>query len=735
MTDQTDTCTTLHRDSALAETLRDVIEQLGANTGLAYLLADDDHTLRSVIIGGAQPAIYTMPERVATDAPYATAAAFRSGQMTTAGFPTPHPPGLKFASRIPFPYSVVALPIDTDHGRLGTIAFVWVPPRTHFLRTDDVAWLKEKTEALGRTLQAMADRGVDMRPGTKPALVPVYGRQPDPAGSVNIGWGLPDCPGSTEVSFMYQIHQLAAELNEATSVSDVMAVTRQRIMTPFGATAFLVHILKDGRLWVAGHSDYPSVALRLLHGAAASPHRPDADALLTRTPLYFLDRSTLLNAYPHAVDDDLEATAYLPITPHRQRLGVCTLGFPHPRTFSSEEQAVAMLMMDLLGPALERATLTENARRLAENLQNKLLPRDLVEVPGMITTARYVPASSTAGLGGDWYDMIPLPGGRIALVVGDVEGHSIESSVVMGQLRSAVRAYATEGHSPGIVLTRANRLLNELDTDLMVTCCLINFDTTTGTAETAIAGHPAPLIRTHEGALTSPRLPADIPLGVNPDTRYATTDIPLAPDTTLFLYTNGLTPTPQTGTDTDTDLWVQTLLAPPPPSIEKLADLLIQRASVHTTAHHDDVALLIAHYEGPVPGPNRRITRMTFHRHDLRAVKTARQFITDSLHTWGLDDLIDSTQLVTSEIVTNALIHADSDVDLRLREYPDHLRLEVRDTDPTPPIPTAITLTAETSQHTEHGRGLHIVDALSTEWGNAPTGRGKTIWVDIYNTT
>jgi anti-sigma regulatory factor (Ser/Thr protein kinase) len=167
--------------------------------------------------------------------------------------------------------------------------------------------------------------------------------------------------------------------------------------------------------------------------------------------------------------------------------------------------------------------------------------------------------------------------------------------------------------------------------------------------------------------------------------------------------------------------------------LDTLADHLIDQATTHGT-HHDDVALLLAHYEGPHLGPNRRIKRTTFHRHDLTAVKAARQFITDNLHQWGLDDLIDNFQLITSEIVTNALIHADSDVDLRLREYPDHLRLEVRDTNPTPPIPTPITQTLEQNQHAEHGRGLNIVDTLSTQWGNTPSGRGKTIWVDIYNT-
>ncbi|MGW4567264.1 SpoIIE family protein phosphatase [Streptomyces sp. NPDC004561] len=732
MNDQTDADSTLARDSALAATLQNVIEGLGAHTGLAHLLAEDDHTLRTAIIAGAQPAIYTMPERLDINAPYATATAFRTGQPTTAGFLAPHSTGgLELASRVPFPYSVLAVPLDTDNGRLGVLALLWIPPRSHPLDPGQTAWLTDQTERLARTLRGLAPT-VSMRAGTKPVLLPIYNSRP-PATGANTGWGLPHIPGSTEVSFMYQVHQLAAELNEAAGVNEVMAVTRNRIMAPFDAQAFLVSTLRDGRLWVAGHSGYPTVALRLLHGAAAGPHRADAHALLTETPLFIPDRATLTDSYPSAVDDDLEASAHLPLTLSGRPIGVCTLGFTHPRTFSAEERAVAMMMMDLLGPALQRATLDENARSLAENLQKKLLPRDLVEVPGMTTTARYVPAPSTAGLGGDWYDMIPLPGGRLALVVGDVEGHSIESSVVMGQLRSAVRAYTTEGHAPDVVMARANRLLHSLDTDLMATCCLVALDIPTGNAEAVLAGHPAPLLQTHNNTLHTTHLPPNIPLGITPNALYQTGEITLNPDTLLILHTNGLIPptvTPHTPTPED------------PGTLEKLADHLVDNTTTHPD-HNDDIALLLAHYEGPTPGPNRRISHRTFQRHDLQAVKAARQFITDSLHTWGLDQMIDNFQLLTSEIVTNALIHADSDVDLRLREYPDHLRLEVHDTDPTPPIPTT-TDTPRANQHaehsrsltiTEHGRGLTIVDHLSTQWGNTPTTHGKTIWVDIYNDT
>ncbi|MFD4567528.1 SpoIIE family protein phosphatase [Streptomyces sp. NPDC058467] len=720
----------LRRDTALAATVREVIEKLRANTGLAYLLADDNRTLRAVIIGGAPPAIFTMPEQVDVDDPYASATAFRTGELAKAGFPAPNVSGLRLASHVPFPYSVVSVPICTERSSFGVLTFIWIPPSPSFLQQQEVTYLLRKARDLGNTLQGMADQNTSMRCSTKPSLLPIYHRKPLAPGPASFNWGLPDLAGSTEVSFMYQVHKLAAELGEAASVGDVITAAQSRIAAPFGATAILVSMLKEGRLWVVGHSGYSTVALRRLHGSAADSHHPDADALHKRTPLFFEDRSTLVQAYPTAVEDDLEASACLPIVLSGRPVGVCVLGFDRPRKFSPEERAVSMMMMHLLGPALERASLDESARSLAESLQKKLLPRILAEVPGMATTARYVPAPSTAGMGGDWYDMIPLDGGRIALVVGDVEGHNIESSVVMGQLRSAVRAYATEGHPPSTVLARANHLLTELDTDLLATCCFISFDMGSGVGEAALAGHPAPLIRTPDGSVSALEVPANLPLGTEANATYVGREVALMPGTLLMLYTDGLVQSRARDSTLTARSSLASAAGSSEASLERLADRLVDEAALHET-HGDDVALLLARYEGPALGPRRHISRISFQRHDLHAVKAARQFVRDSLHTWGLDAMVDSLELMTSEIVTNALIHADSDVDLRLREYPDHLRLEVRDADPTPPVPASIMVSEEENEYAEHGRGLIIVESLTSDWGNSPSGRGKTVWIDV----
>ncbi|MFI8219973.1 SpoIIE family protein phosphatase [Streptomyces sp. NPDC085932] len=730
MTNATGEPGTLQRDYALATVLRRVIEGWGANTGLAYLLADDDRTLRAVIIGGAPPAIFTMPEQMDIDAPYATTTAFSTGDVAWAGFTAPAASDLPLASRVPFPYSVVSVPVGTPRRRFGVLTLIWVPPRSDFPSEPEVTGLLDEAHSLGRTLQTLADRQISMRSRAKPALLPIYHRKPLASGAAGVRWGLPDFVGSTEVSFMYQVHHLAAELNEAAGVGDVMAVARSRIAAPFGATALVMSLLKEGRLWVAGHSGYPTVALRRLHGSTADAHRPDADALLRQTPLFFDDRRSLLRSYPTAVEDELEASACLPITVSGRPVGVCILGFDHPRGFTSEERAVSMMMMNLLGSALQRASLDESSRSLAESLQKKLLPRILAEVPGMVTTGRYVPAPTTAGLGGDWYDMLPLADGRVGLVVGDVEGHSIESSVVMGQLRSAVRAYAAEGHPPGAVLGRANHLLSELDTDLMATCCFLSLEVSSGSGEAALAGHPPPLVQAADATVDTLRLPVNIPLGVETDATYATAEVTLSPGSLLMLYTNGLTQSHPTGTTREAQASLASANRLADTSLERIADRLVDEAAL-SGAPRDDVALLLAHYEGPQAGPRHHTSRMSCQRHDLHAVKDARQFVRESLHSWGLDEVSDSIELVTSEIVTNALIHADSDVDLRLREYPDHLRLEVRDADPAPPVPASILALEEENEYAEHGRGLVIVESLSSDWGNSPSGRGKTVWVDV----
>jgi anti-sigma regulatory factor (Ser/Thr protein kinase) len=161
--------------------------------------------------------------------------------------------------------------------------------------------------------------------------------------------------------------------------------------------------------------------------------------------------------------------------------------------------------------------------------------------------------------------------------------------------------------------------------------------------------------------------------------------------------------------------------------LEHLADGLLQ----DTPGRRDDAALLLARYEGADGGRAPRVARMHVHRRDLCAVREARGFVHECLCDWDLADMSDDLVLITSELVTNALIHAGSDVDLRLRVFGDRVRLEVRDSDSDPPVPTAYSLTDEGSARAEHGRGLYLVDALAHTWNTSPSGRGKTVWLEM----
>ncbi|MGW7825302.1 ATP-binding SpoIIE family protein phosphatase, partial [Streptomyces puniciscabiei] len=502
------------------------------------------------------------------------------------------------------------------------------------------------------------------------------------------------------------------------------------IMEPFGAQGMVINVVDADREWVAGHAGFPLEAVKQMHGSTVDLHTPDTAALVTRTPLFVTSREKLHALYPHIADDGMQAWAFLPISNRERGVGVCVVGFAHSRRFAPQEQAVAMMLVNLLGSALDRARLTESEHQLAVALKQRLLPRVLAEVPEVVTTARYVPGPSHEGVGSSWYDVIVLPGRKVGLVVGEVHGHSIESSMAMAQVRSAVRAYATEGHDPAGVLARTSGLLADLDPDLTADCCFVCLDVAGGSAEIALAGDPVPLARAPDGTLTSPCATSGPMLGAHGDCTYRTTEVTLEPGSVLVLCTDELV-TSQRESPTDD---IHTIVEDASPAFkafpEGFADQLID--GVREEANRQgDIVLLLARYEGPRLGPKRHIGHTDIKRHDLHGVQIARHFIREQLHSWGFDAVADELELMASEVVTNALIHADSSVDLRLREYPDHLRLEVRDADPTPPVPAPIMASEEANQTSEHGRGLIIVDGLATQWGNSPSGRGKTVWLEV----
>jgi anti-sigma regulatory factor (Ser/Thr protein kinase) len=163
--------------------------------------------------------------------------------------------------------------------------------------------------------------------------------------------------------------------------------------------------------------------------------------------------------------------------------------------------------------------------------------------------------------------------------------------------------------------------------------------------------------------------------------------------------------------------------------VEQLADRLLASCE-SPDGRRDDAVLLLARYEGSTDGET-HTGRMSIQGHDLNGVKDARHFVDGLLGSWGLAEVSDDVQLLVSEVVTNALIHAGSDVDLRMRAFPDHVRVEVRDFASQPPVPYPFAASDEGVAEAEHGRGLFLVEALARAWNSSPNGRGKTVWLEV----
>ncbi|MCX4403921.1 SpoIIE family protein phosphatase [Streptomyces sp. NBC_01764] len=715
------------RGRVLTEVFYQLVQELGAFHGIVYLASRERDQLFSVAVGGAPPGIFAVPECILANSSYASAVAYRTARTACQA-------DLKdeYSLRLmPYPHYVVAVPLTVGGETFGVLTGQWAPTDPHEQRRV-LLRMEELGRNFGPELAKYFLRYAGAWPVESPLIIPMFPRSPTADGPGVSGehrWGLSDVPGSPALSKMYQVHKLSAALNEAFELGAVMRAALECMMLPFGAQSFVAVIAQEGRLRVVGHAGATDVA-RALHGASLDRRLPGADVLRTGVPLFLPDREAMLALYSDTEIGNLQAAAIIPLVASGGLQGSFLLGFETPRRVSAEEQAVLLMMTTQLAVATERAQLGESKRAFTDALQQKLLPRTLPEFPDVAVTARYVPAESvTSGMGGDWYDAIPLPGGQIGLIVGDVEGHNADSAVIMGQLRSGCRAYAAEGHKPADVLARSSDLLTELDTDLYATCCFVRIDPESGIAEIALAGHPAPLVRCPLSGILVPDFPANVPLAVVPGHVYVSKEIDIRPGTLFFLYTDGL------GGDPVSD--AHALLASAGNagfhSLHELADALVANAS-KGGRRSDDLALLLALYEGNLIGSADRVARMAIKKRDIRSVRSARKFVRNYLLSRELEALIDDAEIMISEIVTNALIHADSDVEVMLREYPDRIYFEVRDTDARPPVPTSVIHSDEENAVAEHGRGLDIVEDLSAAWGTSPHGRGKSVWLDLRKT-
>ncbi|MEU2432079.1 SpoIIE family protein phosphatase [Streptomyces sp. NPDC007861] len=403
--------------------------------------------------------------------------------------------------------------------------------------------------------------------------------------------GSPAEPG--ESARHHSLMHLAATLTEAVGVNDVAALVAHQLVPAFGPQGLALMANDEGRLRILGHSGYSSEFLDRYDGAPLTADTPPTHVLSTGVPTFFASFQDFKRAYPGAVRyGSRDAWAFLPLIASGRSVGALVLSYDQPRPFPPAERAVLISLAGLIAQALDRARLYDAKHQLAHTLQTALLPKALPGIPGLDVAARYLPAGQGLDIGGDFYDLIPCDAADATAVIGDVQGHNVTAAALMGQVRTAVHAYATLGTPPGDVLARTNRLLTDLDPGLFTSCLIAHLDPSRRHARLATAGHPPPLLRHPDGRTEILRLPPGLLLGIDPKAAYPATDIPLRPGTVLALYTDGLVEAPGADIEATTEALAQLLAHAADPTMDDLADTLVHHRG-RPAPCHDDIALLL----------------------------------------------------------------------------------------------------------------------------------------------
>ncbi|MFF3623512.1 SpoIIE family protein phosphatase [Streptomyces sp. NPDC002467] len=392
-----------------------------------------------------------------------------------------------------------------------------------------------------------------------------------------------------------------------------------------------------------------------------------------------------------------------------------------PEPFDEDDLSLAEELVARAAVSMDNARRYTREHALAVTLQRSLLPRALPEQSAVDVAHFYLPAQS--GVGGDWFDVIPLPGSRVALVVGDVVGHGLHAAATMGRLRTAVHNFASLDLPPDEILARLDDLVQRIDHDgeagdgaggvIGATCLYAVYDPVSRSCTVARAGHLPPMLVAPDGTTTIIDLPAGPPLGLG-GMPFETAELELAEDSQLVLYTDGLVEERNRDIGEGLELLRTALSHPdrtPDESCRAVLDMMLPPRPT------DDVALLIARTR--TLGPDRVAQwEVAFQPSAVGAVRNAAA---RKLDEWGLQELAFATELILSELITNAVRHGRAPVRVRLL-YDHTLTCEVWDGSSTAPH---LRYAATTD---EGGRGLFLVAQLSEHWGTRYTSEGKVIW-------
>ncbi|WP_199830333.1 SpoIIE family protein phosphatase [Streptomyces viridochromogenes] len=395
----------------------------------------------------------------------------------------------------------------------------------------------------------------------------------------------------------------------------------------------------------------------------------------------------------------------------------------HHERFNEDDLSLAEELVARAATSIDNARRYTREHTLAVTLQRSLLPQAMPEQNALDIAFRYLPAQS--GVGGDWFDVIPLPGGRVAVAVGDVVGHGLHAAATMGRLRTAVHNFSALDLPPDELLSHLDDLVGSIDQHeaaesaagvVGATCLYGIYDPVTRRYVMARAGHLAPALVQPDGTVTFPDVPAGPPLGLG-GLPFQTVELCLAEGTQLVLYTDGLIEDRRRDLDVGMELLRAALTGHPDrPPEETCKDVL---DSLLPERPKDDVALLVARTRELPPD---RIADWDVPP-DPAAVAGMRDAVSRRLEEWGLSEFGFTMELILSELITNAIRYGSGPIHVRLiRDR--RLICEVADGSSTSPH---LRYAATTD---EGGRGLFLVSQLAERWGTRYTPQGKVIWAE-----
>ena len=361
----------------------------------------------------------------------------------------------------------------------------------------------------------------------------------------------------------------------------------------------------------------------------------------------------------------------------------------------------------------------ESLQRTALTLQRSLLPAQVPSTEEIEVAVRYSAGAADTEVGGDWYDVIALGGGRLAIVIGDVMGRGVPAAALMGQLRTATRTCARLDLRPGEVLDVLDGLLRDLDEDTIATCIYAAFEPHTRELVLASAGHLPPLVQSPDGTVAAVPMQVSAPLGLSEPSRE--TSLRLQPGALLALYTDGLVEVRGSDLEAGVDDLCR-IVAHGPSDLEELADTVMRRMTGEGS--DDDVALLLARVPLDVDARSRTVVLEVPRERALMV--DVREAARLAMRSWQLlDEVVDTATLLASELTTNALVHGLGRVELRLRLTRDRLVLEAVDGGQHMPR------RRRAGDDDEGGRGLHLVATLADRWGFRAIDDGKVVWAEL----